>query len=481
MVIGMKKKKLGVMIMSTLLTASMLTGCTGSQTGNSAPADAGQEVKEQAAVEQEASAEKKEPEAMKDTAGEAATVQDSSVMTRVAEGSSITCWGWDLPEFNAKVEDYIKEAAGITVNGQTMAQEDEKSKLAVAAATGTGLPDCFKLNNTDIPRLVEQGAIMDITDLVEPYKDKLPQVAWDMVTYEGKIWGLPANSPAGGMFYRYDVLEQYGINPDELTTWEKWIQAGEKIAAESGGEVSWIAAPKDKLPANITWPVFQQYRAEILSSDGKVTVNSESYREGLALLQKIKDANVAVQMDEWTAPWYQSMKDGTIACYPSGTWFVQTLIQQAENTKGKWYFAPFPAVEEGGDRYPNFGSATCFVSAQTKNPEAAFEWCKAWSIDPQGSVEIGLKELGISVVSNYALTDNYVNQPHEYFVNDQAYWKVATEAFTNSSYFSPFLPESAEADAIWGRYFEQFWLGKMNADQAVKGAEAEIKTKLNLE
>lgn len=478
----MKKNKSGIFTISMLIMISLLSGCGNGSTPGSESADSPNDRKEPAVEQEAAKTESKaEDSGQQEEQNAGGASANGSVMTKTAEGAAITCWGWDLPEFNAKVEDYIKESAGITVNGQTMAQEDEKSKISVAASTGTGLPDCFKLNNTDIPRLVEQGAIMDITELAAPYKDKLPQVAWDMVTYEGKIWGMPANSPAGGMFYRYDVLETYGINPEDLTTWEKWIEAGRKITEESGGKVAWIAAPKDKLPLIISWPIFQQYRAEILSSDGKVTINSEAYRNGLLLLQEIKDADLAVQMDEWTAPWYQSMKDGTIACYPSGTWFVQTLIQQAEDTKGKWYFAPFPAVEEGGDRYPNFGSATCFVSSQTKNPEAAFEWCKAWSIDPQGSVEIGLKELGISVVSNYALTDEYVNQPHEYFAESQAYWKVATEAFTNSTYFSPFLPESAEADAIWGRYFEQFWLGKMNADQALEGAEKEIKTKLNLE
>lgn len=406
---------------------------------------------------------------------------EESIMTKAADGTTITSWGWDPPEFNKKIEDYIQEVSGVTVEGQTMAREDEISKITVAAASGTGLPDCFKLNNTDIPRLVAQGAIMDLTEMVEPYKDLLPDIAWDTVTYEGKIWGLPANSPAGGMFYRYDVLEKYGIDPESLTTWDKWIEAGQKIETESNGEISWICAPKDKLPLTIYWPIFQQYHAEILSADSKVTINSQEYRDGLALLQKIKDADITTPIEEWTAPWYQSMKEGSVACYPNGTWFVQTLIQQAPDTKGKWYFVPYPALEEGGDRYPNFGNATCFISSQTDKAEAAMEWCKAWSIDPTGSLEIGLKELGISVVSNAALDNEFVNQPHEYFAKDQAYWKVATEAYANSTYFTPFLPESSEAETIWERYFEQFWLGKMDAEQALTEAETELKEKLNLQ
>lgn len=191
----MKKRRMISNVLTAALAASMVIGC-----------------------------EAKAGESQTRQPGETGT---DTVMTKVADGSTITSWSWDLPEFNAKIEDYVKEVSGVTVEGQTMAREDQISKITVAAATGTGLPDCFKLSNTDIPRLVEQGAIMDMTEMVEPYKDYLPQIAWDMVTYDGRIWGIPANSPAGGMFYRYDVLEKYGIDPDSLTTWDKWIAAGE--------------------------------------------------------------------------------------------------------------------------------------------------------------------------------------------------------------------------------------------------------------
>lgn len=420
--------------------------------------------------------------------GSTATEQSSTTpaeagltMTKKADGQEIVAWGWDKPEFNKKVEDYIKESAGVTVKGQTMAQGDEVAKItASSAAGGVGLPDCFKLNNGDIPRLVEQGAVKDITDLVAPYKDMLPQVAWDMVTFQGKIWGIPANSPAGGMYYRYDICQKYGIDPTTLTTWDKWLEAGKKVVAESGGKVSWFNASKNKINGPLDLTVFQQFKAEILSADSKVTINSENYKNALEFLKKMRDAKIAATIDDWSAPWYQSMKDGTVACYGNGTWFVQTFIQQAPDTKGKWLFVPFPAVTEGGDRYPNYGSATCFISSQTKKVDAALEWCKAWTLDKKGSLDIGLKELGISVISNAALTNEFVNQPHEYFALNQAYWKVATEAFTNSTFIPSIVKENSEAGTIWNRYYEQWWLGKLTTEDALAQAEKELKTKLKL-
>jgi len=403
----------------------------------------------------------------------------ASVMTRDAEGQEVIAWGWDQPEFNKKVEDYILESAGVTINGQTMTGGDIMAKLIASAAAGTGMPDCFKLSSPDTAKLVEIGAVLDITDMVQPYLNLLPEVGWGMVTVGGRIYGIPANSPAAGMFYRYDVLEEYGIDPDELTTWDKWIEAGQKVVSESGGAVKWLNMPEHQMNGYVSGTIRQQYRAEVLSKDGSITVDSDEFRDALALIEKIAKADIADPMGDWSAPWYQSMKDGTIACYPSGTWFVQTMIMQAPDTQGKWYFTPFPAIEEGGDRYPNFGSATCYISSQTDKPEAAFEWCKAWTIDPQGSLRIGLEQLGISVISYAALNDDYVNQPNIYFAKDQAYWRVATEAFTNSTYIPPTLVQSGEANSIFNLYFDQWMAGEITADEALSQAAAELFVKLD--
>src|SRR5664279_137578 len=103
----------------------------------------------------------------------------ASVMTMDASGQTITAWGWDPPEFNKPVLDYIQQAAGVTVDDVTYTNADVLTNVTTAmAAGGVGMPDVFKRGSNDIPSLVDMGAIMDITDLVAPYKSLLPDVAW---------------------------------------------------------------------------------------------------------------------------------------------------------------------------------------------------------------------------------------------------------------------------------------------------------------
>jgi ABC-type glycerol-3-phosphate transport system substrate-binding protein len=406
-----------------------------------------------------------------------------SVMTRNAEGQTITAWGWDTPEFNRPILDYIQEASGVTVNDVTYTYSDVMENVRIAAAAGVGLPDVFKRGSGDIPALVEIGAIMDITDLVAPYRDMLPEVAWEMVTYQDRIWGVPANSPAGGIFWRYNIAEEYGIDPDSIVTWDDFIAAGEAISTGSNGEVSLFQVPPTGLPLEIIWSIQQGLRAEMIGADGTVKIGPDvpQWQQTLVEWKKVREAPGAIEMDAWTQPWYDAIKNGTIVAFPIGTWFVESIKQQAPDSQGEWYFTPFPAVEEGGDRYPDFGSATAFISSTTQYPEAAMEWVKAWTVDPHGAIEIGLKELGISVVSTAALDNEFVTSPHEYFANDQAYWEAATEAFFNITYVPPSSIHSIEANDIFNRHLEQWWLGNETDEQFLQGVADELRSSLGIQ
>lgn len=406
-----------------------------------------------------------------------------SIMTRNAEGQTITAWGWDTPEFNKPILDYIQEAAGVTVTDVTYTNAGVMDNVKVAVAAGTGMPDVFKRGSPDIPALVDMGAIMDITDLVAPYKDLLPDVAWEMVTYDGRIWGVPANSPAGGVFWRYNVAQQYGVDPDQVKTWDDFIAAGQKIAEASGGTAKIFQVPATGLPTEIIWAIQQGYKAEVIGADDTVKIGPDSteWQQTLALWRKVREANVGAEMDAWTQPWYTAIQDGSVVAFPIGTWFVETIKQQAPDTQGEWYFTPFPANEADGSRYPDFGSATTFISATTEHPEAAMEWVKAWTMDPHGALDIGLKELGISVVSEAALTDSFVTAPHEYFAKDQAYWKDATEAFFNIPYVPPTTIHSAEAGDIFNRHLEQWWLGNETDEQFLQGTADELRSSLGIQ
>ncbi|MCZ7544327.1 MAG: extracellular solute-binding protein [Anaerolineae bacterium] len=122
--------------------------------------------------------------------------EDGSIMTRDAEGHQITAWGWDTLEFNRPILDYLEEHSGVVVEDLVFPSSEITQKLTVsAAAGGIGMPDVFKSGTYNVPLLVEMGALMDLTDLVAPYRDLLPEVAWGDGDLPGQNLGSPGQQP----------------------------------------------------------------------------------------------------------------------------------------------------------------------------------------------------------------------------------------------------------------------------------------------
>jgi len=407
------------------------------------------------------------------------TYKYESILTDQYKGSNLTFWGWDETDFNKPVEDYVKEAAGITVEDRVVPNADILTQIQLAATQGSGLPDVFKSGTANLPTLVELGAVRDLTDMVQPYKHLLPDIGWEQVTLDGKIWGIPVNSPAGGMFYRADVLEQYNIDPTTLDTWDKYFDAAKKVADESGGKVH-LWGYQQSLAIGAQMIAIQGNHAAFFNEDGDLAISPESpeWNNAMDTIRDMLQPGVGKEVPEWSPEWFQAMKDGSIASYPMGTWFAQTILQQAPDSKGAWTFTPFPAPASTGDRYVDFGSATIHISSQTQQPEAALQLVEAWSIDPQGAIGICLEELGVSVVSTAALDSEFAKAPHEYFANDQAYWVDATKAYAGITWSPPVNTANGQALSIFGTDLAEFIGSSMTNQEFLTKVVADLKSQI---
>ncbi len=403
----------------------------------------------------------------------------TSILSDAYAGTTLDFWGWDEQEFNQPIEDYVEAVAGIGVEGRQVPSADMLTQLQLAATQGSGLPDVFKSGTANIPSLVDIGAAMDITDMVEPYREYLPDFGWEQVTFDGRIYGIPVNSPAGGMFYRADVLAEYGIDPADLTTWDAYIDAAKTLSTESGGEYH-LFGYQQAISIGVAMIAIQENHASFFDADGNLAISADSpeWNAAMDLIRQMLEPGVGVEVPEWSPEWFQAIKDGTVASFPSGTWFVQTILQQAPDTEGMWTFTPFPAAELTGDRYVDFGSATIHISTQTENPEAALQLALAWSIDPEGAVGIGLEELGISVVSTAALESQFAQSPHPLFANDQAYWVDATQAYADITWSPPNNTANQQALGIFHTALADFYGSSMSNEEFLTGVIDQLNSQI---
>ncbi len=91
-------------------------------------------------------------------------------------------------------------------------------------------PDTVQIFHEFTATMVAQGALLDISEYVQAWQQEDPEdfadiydIAFELTSYEGGIYGVNVHSGPFFMGYRKDWLEQAGL--DEPQTWEELLEA----------------------------------------------------------------------------------------------------------------------------------------------------------------------------------------------------------------------------------------------------------------
>ena len=75
-----------------------------------------------------------------------------------------------------------------------MAYDDMHNKLSLALESGEGAPDVVDIELGKFPAFTTgQIGLMDLTDAIEPYKDKVVESRLDLYAKDGKYYGFPTH------------------------------------------------------------------------------------------------------------------------------------------------------------------------------------------------------------------------------------------------------------------------------------------------
>lgn len=79
------------------------------------------------------------------------------------------------------------------------------------------------------------GALEPLDDLLAKY----PEITKDYYegfqkwcSYKGKVYGLPSEWQGDYIYYRKSILEEAGIDPNKINTWDALLEAAIKLTKE---------------------------------------------------------------------------------------------------------------------------------------------------------------------------------------------------------------------------------------------------------
>ena len=335
---------------------------------------------------------------------------------------TVVIWSWDVAAkaLEEAAEEFKKENPKVEFQIEDLGNSQVYDKLTTRLASNTGLPDIVTVEGERVSTFVSKfpKGFVDLTDVVNS-EDFLP-VKMGECTVNNKVMAFPWDGAPCGLFYRADLFEKAGINPEEIKTWDDFIEAGKKMNG-IGVKMMPLAASKDTSFYGI---LLNQLGTHVFDKEGNTVVDSEESIKAMELVKKMYDAGITYDNTNWDGL-VTASKEGKIATVPTAVWWAGTLQDECTDNSGDWRVMKLPVVEEGVDYGAVSGGSNIMIPEGAENKKAAIEFVKFAMTD---------KDVQINAFSKYGLYPSYkpcyddpvFDEEVEYF-GGQKVWKFFTE------------------------------------------------------
>ncbi|PCI87439.1 MAG: ABC transporter substrate-binding protein [Hyphomicrobiales bacterium] len=355
----------------------------------------------------------------------------SLAAANVASAEEVTIWCWD-PNFNVKImqeaaDRYSKTHPDITFNIVDFAKADVEQKLQVALASGATnvLPDIVLIEDYYSQRYLqafpgsfaEIGAVVDHS-VFAPYKVELMSV-------DGKVYGMPFDSGVTGLFYRIDYLAEAGFSPADMQniTWDRYLEIGQAVVDKTGHKMMGL----DPNDAGLTRIMMQSGGQWYFDKSGEELniIGNEALAKSLEVQQKLQQSNMYKPAAGW-AEYVGSFTSGETASVVSGVWMIGTVKSQPDQS-GKWGVAPVPRLDiEGSKNASNLGGSSWYVLETADEKDIAIDFLDEIYAKDLGFYQTILQDRG-AVGSLMASRDGDAYQTPDPFFNNEPVWQNFSE------------------------------------------------------
>jgi multiple sugar transport system substrate-binding protein len=278
----------------------------------------------------------------------------------------------------------------IKIQIEEVPNADVLTKLT-AYASANDFPDLID-GQFGLASFLDLNASLDITDRVqgELAEGFFPAALEACKDDQGRILALPFYTGTDALYYRTDLFEEAGLDPNAPpTTWDQLREYAKALTSPRSGRYGFGIYGKTHTIRIVHFMQNAGPDGEMLRlmDDGKweILVNSPdsikawAYVVGLAINDRVTPPNV-VEMD-YPAN-VSSFAGGNIAMLTTGPWGAQTFIGTNPEIEGKFQVAKHP-TPDGSTPKLRQGSLVYGIGSTTQHPEEAFLFLKWLTYDRQ--------------------------------------------------------------------------------------------------
>ena len=413
----------------------------------------------------------------------------NSVANSEIDNDSITIWvNWGRDQ--AQVLNSLIKRSFVPTNKVNVNLKLVNATVIQAVLSGNG-PDCFlQMHRSEPVNLAMRGVLYDLSSF-DDYKEILGRFQEGAETpyrYNGGLYALPDSQNFFMMFYRKDILDEYGL--DVPNTWEEfdltakllmrnnmsvWIPISAVTDASTNGGVG----STSMLPT-----LLLQNNVPLYAEDGKKTNLLSA--EAMEIFGKWTSYYTKLKFPK-TLDFYNRFRTGTTPLGIAPYTTYNTIKAAASEIDGLWgvTIVPGTTLDDGTVSHTSSGGGTgCVILNSSKNKEGAWKFLKWWTsadtqltysndlesvLGPTGRVALSnveaLKNLSWeeehleNVINAWNNVEEVPEYPGSYYVARsiyQAYWNVVNSNKNSKDMLMKFGKEANDEIARkWNQYLNR--------------------------
>jgi multiple sugar transport system substrate-binding protein len=285
--------------------------------------------------------------------------------------------------------------------------DHESYKKSIRNWLTSSPPDVvFWFAGTRMRQFVELGLLQDVSALfTEGVRGEFRPTAVDLVTLNGRQYGVPYAHYHIGLFFRRDLLEKAGVGAPPAD-WPAFLAACEKLNAAGIAPIA--IGTKDLWPAAAWFDYLDLrtngYRFHMELMRGKVAYADARVRTIFARWRELLDRRCFVPHHA-SAKWQESqalLYQGRAAMMLIGSYIVPSFPPEVRNQMD---FAPFPRINPAVGAYEDAPMNSLQIPPRARNQDAAKRFlAHVLRADVQEGINRAI--LNIPVNSNAAIADD---------------------------------------------------------------------------
>jgi multiple sugar transport system substrate-binding protein len=271
----------------------------------------------------------------------------------------------------------------IDIDYRVLPYADTRKQILTAMAGRTPV-DLISVDQIWLGEFAEGKFLSDLSNLTKSWNRSSEwfKTNWDGGIYNGKVYGIWAWTDVRSMWYWKDLLNQSGVSPDSLRTWNGYIEAAKKIensTKDKGVQAMHLVGASHS--PDMWYPYLWMLGGEIVKQKSghpqKGTYWFPAYNstQGVQALEFLRDqvkAGIKPQINHF---WGKEFADKKFAVMLEGSWLLGHFPRNESKNfdKSVGMIPMFPVPKEGDTSATMMGGWMLSIPETSKNKALSWE------------------------------------------------------------------------------------------------------------